>query len=497
MDDGPFAWILLGLLVVAFLYRQYLVHTRDVPEEYLNEQSVIDSTRNPNELAIHKSTKLDYSQGLRVGLGIRYSLYKLRNGNLYDIWELAMGHVKKDPTTSIFLQGKQVKLSQLNIQASQIRKVLAEKKTECPFDEIRIPVELLFTDQNALAVAIACFTSQITVHINDGSYNNSLSIRGPEVVKKDGDLVISWKSQILINATQTFDKNATSTIFENEYTFEKDRGIALRVSHRANHKAIACTDFTQSNLVSAVASCIKHLPPQHQITPNDRLAVILDTSSIEGIVNNLVKVFVSLVTGAELHLETRIDACVAINPTIILTSTETVKTLDKSAIGLDKLLKFHRLYSLSCNRFSTFIINKPYPELRLIIAHRSINTAKESPEWKQINASFACHVVEEIGYFNVAGPLLVSDFYDFRKFSSNISVQTRTHGAVAQANEVKLVDFDGKLPGKIAVRGYNIGKAKTVMEKVGETQIFPDNEGFYQLPVLARWGLDGCMYVMK
>ncbi|GEQ68476.1 hypothetical protein JCM33374_g2144 [Metschnikowia sp. JCM 33374] len=497
MEDGPVAWTLLAILISAFLYKRFLVFTRDVPEEYLNEQSIIDSTRNQDESAIHKSTKLDYSSGLRVGLGIRYAHYKLRNGNLYDIWEIAMGHVKKNQSKSIFFDHIPVKLSLLNGLASQFQSIILELSKSEVIDEICIHTNLLFTDPEVLAVIIACFTFQITVHIHDGSHKTSAESSSVHLKKHLGDIFLIRGTKNLVNLKTKVDKNQEKTDFENEYTFEKDRGIAVRISHQVNHRAVVCTDFTQSNLVSSVASCIKHLPPQHQMTSSDRMLLVQDKSSIEGVANTLVKILVTLVTGTELYISSNLATGIEHRPTIISAENEVVQKLAKEPKGIDKLLQLHRLYSLSCNRFSALIFNKPYPDLRLVIAHRSITSAQESPDWRKIRASLVTQVVEEIGYFNVAGPLIVSDLFDYRKFASGVSSQTLTHGAVAQSNEIKLVEFDGKNSGKLSVRGYNIGKAKTIMENVGETLILPDTEGFYQLPVRARWGSDGCIYVMK
>ncbi|QBM87238.1 hypothetical protein METSCH_B04380 [Metschnikowia aff. pulcherrima] len=496
MDEGPLAWILLAILVSAYTYKQFLVFTRDVPDEYLNEQSVIDSTRNENELAIHKSTKLDYSLGLRVGLGIRYEHYKLRNGNLYDTWELAMGHAKKDVSKLIAFGQKPITLSAINGKARQIRDLLLNLRSSLVIEEICISPELMFTDPDAFSVAIACFTMQITVHLNNSSCEIEPSDENLILVREIDGLVLKNKLAVVLNLTVSLAQSTETTFFENAYTFEKDRGIALKVSHRANHRATARTDFTQSNLVSAVASCIKSLPPQHEICTNDRIAIIQDNSSIEGIVNGLVKVLVAFVTGSELYLASDPEQGSVFRPTIISANTDVTKTMYRETTGIAKVLEYHRLYSLSCNRFSGLITKKPYPDLRLLFAHRSINTAQSPIDRGKIIASLAVHMVEEIGFFNAAGPILTSDFYDYRTFSQGVASQTRACGAVAQTNEIKLVDFDGK-SGKVAVRGYNMGKAKTVLENVGETVVSPDEDGFYQLPVDARWGLDGCMYVMK
>lgn len=114
-----------------------------------------------------------------------------------------------------------------------------------------------------------------------------------------------------------------------------------------------------------------------------------------------------------------------------------------------------------------------------------------------MRAALSTHVVEELGYINIAGPFLVTDIHDYRKIQSPMALLLLVfRGSIAQADEAKLDDYDGLRPGNICVRGHNIGKTYTTMKSAGVKHITPDSEGFHRISkVKGNWGLDGCLYV--
>lgn len=497
MSSSYFTGALLVLLVAALAYRQYLVLTRDVPPEYLAEQSVVDPIRLDGELAIHRSTKLDL--GLRVGLAIRYDKYKLRNGNLYDVWELALAGARHHNTahktaitvesrTDRFVQGldaaenrAKVSLADLNGKAQAIGRVLKAAEVT----EVGISLELFMSSPDVLAITVACFINQITVHVYD--------VNPSEVVVaiEDGQVVVRSTSVLLTVSELSFD---STTDFENSYEPLKDRGVALKVSKVLRHKITGEVSFTQTNLVSAAASCIKSLAPPMALSDKDLMAIILDDSSIEGMVNGVTKMLASFVTSTPAHLCLR-QTCMDMDPTVVLGPAEAVCSLYKRPRGLDRVLDWHRQFSLAQLRFSKLCMARPYARLRLIFAHRNINTGNYI-SWRPLRSALMAHVVEELGIMSAAGPIVTSDPYDFRELPKGAQVNVRGHGTVCQADEIKLVAFDGG-QGEICVRGYNIGKTRTLMEGQGTTVMTPDSEGFHNLRVRALWGADGCLYVVQ
>lgn len=488
LEDNAFVYALAAAILVIFIYQRYLDFTRDVPPEYLELQAVIDSTRLPNELAIYKSTKLDYSSGLRVGLAIRYDHYKLRNGNLSDVWEIFLRCLRADPDRSIVVGGKLVGVAELNFQVHKVAEFLVSTSPS----ELWLPLSHFISSGPVLAVSVACFVTRTTLHLYDEAVATPDGLRVDVV---DGEVQFHQDSGVTLFLA-IIGLSQRMTDFENVYTPEKDKGIALRLTTQINKRISATTDFTQTNLVSAVASTIKCLPPNLELTPNDKLVVVQNVTTAENVTNSLVKTLTAFVTHSQLVLTWEDQNFMACNPTVLSATVPIVKSIVKSPTGIDTLFYRHRLFALSRLKFSNLFVRKPYPDLRLVFAHRSLKEGKYT-DWNPFRAALGTQVVGEFGYFNVAGPLVTTDVHDYRRLPETVTSQISGFGAVVQANEFKLVNYNGVEPGDLHVRGYNIGKATTTMHNVGEKSIRPDKEGFYSFPLEARWGIDGCIYLMN
>lgn len=486
---SPLLWVLISIFGAFVCYTRYLDFNRDVPPEYLNQQSVVEQTRKPNELAIHKSTKLDYSTGLRVGLGIRYDHYKLRNGNLNDIWEIFIKSCALNEKPTITVGGESIRVDQLNHAVHQLLDLMLNWGN---VSELALSSEILFADKYTLAAIIAAFLSQIPVHIYEKKTERLID-ENAVLVTEGFELRRKADNSSLFQFT-TLDFSSAKTDFHNEYTVEKDRGIALKVSARLNHKVVSSTVFTQLNLVSAVASCIKHLPPSKQINKEDTLVIVQDRTSSEGILNEIIKVLSLFVVGSKLVLTSHEADYLTYKPTVLVMNVRNIKKHEKAPSGFSKLVYYHNLFSLTRLRFSSG--SKLHSQLRLIYVHRDVNKG-EYTNWNSLRATLGVNIVEEIGQFNIAGPFIVTDYFEYRVFPQKLTESISAAGGIVQANEIKLLNFDATQSGDLAVRGYNIGKAVTIMEGVGESKVTPDDEGFHKLPHIARWGTDGCLYILN
>lgn len=481
MEDTILTVVLASALVAFFVYQNYLSFTRDVPPEYLNEQSVVDAVRNPGELAIYKSPKLDYSLGLRVGFGIRFEHYKVRNGNLCDAWELAMYALESNPRKRYYFDDSSIELVEVNAWAQRIAQFFRDNDIE----ELKVPLSLFVASAEVFAAVVACFISQTTVHICNQQENWFLEARNGEV------LIVGPKSVSLSSL-----KAEASSIFENNYAPEKDKGTALVVSTKLGHKTSATARFSQINLISATASCLKHLPPNHELGLEDRLLVVQNEDTAEAISNTVVKILASFVSNADLYLTKNITLGMEWRPTVVSAPQNTIQTLYEQPKGIEKLFYWHRHFALTQLKFSTWMALKPFPDLRLVYAYKT--PASSHVDWNSARAALSAHIIEELGSLNVAGPFLVSDFFEYRKVDASKADNLVFRGAVVQAEEAKLIDYDGSKPATVCIRGHNLGKASTSMAGVGETPITPDAEGFYQIPnIKGNWGLDGCLYVYK
>lgn len=484
---SPLLWTLICILGVFVCYTKYLDFNRDVPPEYLNQQTVVEQTRKPNELAIHKSTKLDYSTGLRVGLGIRYDHYKLRNGNLNDIWEIFIKNCAMDGKPTITIGGESIRVDQLNHAVHQLLELMLKWEN---VSELALSSEILFADKYTFAAILAAFLSQIPVHIYETKTEHLID-QNAVLVTEGFEIRRKADNSCLFQFT-TLDFSSGKSDFQNEYTVEKDRGIALKVSARLNHKVISSTVFTQLNLVSAVASCIKHLPPSKHLNKEDTLVIVQDRTSSEGMLNEITKVLALFVVGSKLVLTSHETDYMNYKPTVLVMNVRNIKKHEKLPGGLSKLVYYHNIFSLSRLRFS----GGGKLQLRLIYVHRDCNKG-EYTNWNSLRATLGVNIVEEIGRFNIAGPFLVTDYFEYRIFPQKLAESILIAGGIVQANEIKLMNFDATQSGDLAVRGYNIGKAVTIMEGVGETQVTPDDDGFHKLHHVARWGTDGCLYVLN
>ena len=109
--------LLFAISVAAiYIFIHGLTYLQDVPELYLQEQSVIEPTRLINESPVYHSNKLS---GLRVGLDIRYDSYKSRNGNLNDIWEILI-RFSKEFDKGILVNNEKISVSYINYCIDQI-----------------------------------------------------------------------------------------------------------------------------------------------------------------------------------------------------------------------------------------------------------------------------------------------------------------------------------------------------------------------------------------
>lgn len=489
MEDHPITWAIVGLLGLFFVYKNYLHFTRDVPIEYLTNQSVAAPSRLNNELAIYKSNKLDYSQGLRVGLGILYQHYKIRNGNMNDIWQVFLhgdlGKVVFVGTT------KECKLV-LNHQVHQLGQFFRDNSVSrlCFRNH-----KSFISSTEMLAVVMACFLNQVTVVLNlSGPANGNWTVE--DVV--NGARIVSGGKTYPVR--EIIGERREKTDFVNEYHVEKDHGIALEISLSPTTSITTTTKFSQVNLVAAVASSIKHLPPGFEVASTDRVLVVQDNSRPENVTNTITKVLAAFLASAHVALVKDVDQLPAFHPTIVSAPNHVIWQMYRDPQGLDALLVLHRKYSLKHLRFSNLRVNddlKVAPKIRLVYAYKSITDNVPLPQWNQFRASMGVHIVEEVGYPTVAGPVLLTDYFDFRQIGPPMSETVSFVGCLAQCNEYKLTGYNGDGPGDLHVRGFNIGKTKSVMKNVGESELSASSDGFFSLPVRARWGPDGCLYVFR
>lgn len=501
MIDNNVLIAIIVVLGINYLYGWYIDYTKDVSEVYLNEQSVIDATRKSDESAIYKSNKLDYSHGLRIGLDIRYNHYKLRNGNLCDVWEVLINSTLREPSKKIVIHNETIKIVELNYMVDKIGNYMKEKE----FKKIAINLRNFLACAEVFCILIACFVNRITVNFYDDIEN--IEDIDLYVVDEQELAQVKGKKYILFNSTS---ENSVHDIlegkrgellkFQNEYHPDKDKGIAIRFSRKVNHRILSNIDVAQINIVSGIASTIKHVPLSRMWGDKDTLLVVQSKAKTnENILNDICKIMACFVTNTKVKIINTADWSIikSHKPTIVsINESDFIENVQLEEIkprkNLIKQLQFNQsMKFLSKGKFTTTYNDN----LRLVYLQTSIiqKSKLNTLQLNEYRSLLGARIIMEYGYPNVVGPLIQTDFYDYRVIALNNDVNG--FGCLSQSIEVKLVNLQNNY-GTILIRGYNIGKVLNTMNN--ESRPLADNEGFMPIyNVRGKWGNDGCLYIYK
>lgn len=481
MQDD-FVIIILGtILLIHYLFKKYIEATRDVNELLINEQSVMETTRLENESAIYKSNKLEFG-GLRVGLNIRYDHYKSRNGNFCDLWELTVLNLKQNPENYIQLYNERIKISVLNYNIERIRKYFEDNKIK----SIGIRKDVFLKDVKCLVVILGSLIHGVLIDVYDQEIVFSDIANNQDVDTQYDDINFQLK--------QNDDFH-----FANEYTFDKDKGVRLRVCEKLSNKIITQTDYLAINFVSSIASTIKHLPKKDQFSSKDVFLIVDD----QPITNILSKFMVGLINKCQIIITKpkSLSELLELEPTVLFASANIFTELDliytKNTLGVISTMRFLKnKYFLSKGKFIVATNQK----LRLLYLHKVLDKPRvlTSVQVNEIRSLFNCRVISEYGHNSIIGPLLLTDLYDYRIFTDTVENKLLSSGCICQSNEIKLVNINNGI-GDIMIRGYNIGKVTSQLIGKGFTdRSGKNNDGFMQLQgVKGRWGNDGCLYVYR
>ncbi|KAG2736285.1 hypothetical protein G9P44_000375 [Scheffersomyces stipitis] len=499
-------------LAINYLYNQYIHATKDVNELYLNEQSTVDSTRLANESAIYKSNKIAYANGLRIGLDIRYDHYKLRHGNLCDVWEIITKYASKSRGSGITIDNEFQPIIQLNYKISQFSRYLTSNKVKV----VRINLNRFIDNFDILIAVISAMVNQITIELYDDHANLQDTDEGLFIVNNSDLQKFTPQSYFNYEDQSVYDIESTDELneFVNEYTYEKDKGIALKITRKLNSSVLSTVEFTQLNIISSLASTIKHLPLSKEINHDDKIVVVQSSKrSNDAITNQLNKILLSFITTAQLVVLTENSSLswnniLSHEPTILALNEKELQDLSleklKSGLNLNWYKKFvanQTLKFLSKGKFSKSTFINPDSKLRLVYVNNGITNPRifSPAQLNEFRCYLSSRLVMEFGYYNIIGPIILTDFYDYRYFSI---ASVKSWGCISQSLELKLTEVSDKSEGKLSVRGYSIGKSTNkVVNRSDQIEqnknIMKANDGFMPLiNVRGRWGNDGCLYIV-
>lgn len=461
---------LLAVLVAHYVWLRILNSFRDASDVYLTQQLVVDTVRNPAESPIYKSNKLDYLSGLRLGLNIRYDHYKIRNGNMNDVWEIAMS----SPKSTIDLYGLTITRGQLNDAVERVSELLAELGME----EVSMEQSELFFLEN-FVVFISCLVKQVPINVyGAGTTGEKGWVFSKGMFQKGTETIPLPFIPLELQDT---------THFANPYDPSKDKGICLKWHYKLNPHVSATTNFTQANVISAIASTLKHLPADFTFDNSDRLLVVQDLFSMEHTLAHIVKILALFIypTNVVVANPDSWTKLLALKPTILAIPLSKWKTLQPKLSPTEKMAAKIGSYFLSHGIYLP--IRKG---MRLTYVQSSLNN-NASIQMKELNRYRALNsrLILEFGYHNIAGPVLATDLFDYRTLPFAI----KSFGCLSQSLEYKLTNMDESNNGVINVRGFTIGKtAFSIQEDKAER----NSDGFMPLNLKGKWGSDGCLYII-
>lgn len=483
MIDNSVLIAVLVILALNMLLKKYIDTTKDVPDLYLSEQSLIESTRLSNQSAIYKSNKLDFGNGLRVGLEIRWNTYKLRHGNFCDVWKILISSLKCNPNKDLLLNDQSLSISCLNYKVKEVGDYLLSNNVSSVSIKYK---EFLQTEEN-LVLVLACLINSIVMTFHE------LDL---EIVH----LLIDRSAELIYGFIRDIPQRVLDK-YDYDYSFEKDKGVRLRLT-RKQGQIIRSTEYLAVNFVSNISSTIKHLPPDETITNKDTMVVVNSNPEFH-LASTLSRILMGFVTGCNIIITSESNNWEKImnyDPSIIYMQQDKIdpqiinKLLSKQSI-LGKLGFNISLRFLSKGKFSVF--NKS--RLRLLYLHKMIKQKPyfNSYELNQLRAVLGCHVIVENGYENIIGAVILNDYYDYRVLDASVERKLLCSGCICQSDEIKLINLDDNGFGDVLVRGYNIGKINNYMIGKGPAdRTYKDNQGFMNLTSFkGKWGNDGCLYI--
>lgn len=483
-------FLILSVLVALILALKKLLEfsKRDVHELALQNQSSIGSTRRVAESAVYRSVDVPHGLPLTTGLEIRYDIYKSRNGNLKDIWSIAMD--RSEEKVVAFDRGTKLSFSQLNGLMNQVHGFLDSNAVP---ENGSIGVCGPLSQLEPFLVACTCFfTASYTLHFFSGELPTDVNVsvlfvpdKFVDSCKGKAPLLMGWDD--FKEVLQFHGKGST----EYGYTFSSLHDKTVPYQGFKHQKAVT---FYQHNFVSAVAATLKSLPLELGWTASDHVLI----SSMEE-KEFWVKFLAALVAESKhisisdevsLHLVERVE------PTILCVTAPQLKSLEQQLRSKGVSLLGRARLAQARNWFSKGVfthLGEYSPLIRpLRILYVASSEKEEGPTSEEINylqAILGARIIQERYADGILGPLLRTNCFDYRVMNKTTAVAQR--GVPANCIEAKVTDTPLRKAenrqGKLFVRGFNIGR-----DLNGESN--SSNEGWFPTEIEGMFGNDGCFY---
>ncbi|KAK9456994.1 hypothetical protein V1511DRAFT_495911 [Dipodascopsis uninucleata] len=514
-----------ALVVFSFLKRRH----SDIHPYGIYNQAALSAVRNADESCIYRSTLTPFTHPLMAGFTIKDG-YRYRDGDLLDVWRAGnKGKIGTFDRTS-----NSVKYSDYVTDLEPIvNKLGAVLKTMVP--DLRKVALVLPSGIEDILVNFSCalygiITVPIPVDCNSAMLFKILNATQPDIIitsagiidftdkklpksikaiivdAKDADNHLDWADKfseqlgrdILVKDWSKLCEEADGldTLDINVYEKQKD-GVVIVSPYIVEDDTVKFTEFTHSNIVSAVAAQIKIINIDNEWTNN---GVFVPLSPISNL-HTRILVFVAIVTGTSVVFcgtsgkGYDIEAAIQIEPTIIAGTSKIVMSLNEyRSPPLLLKLRLQRNEGLLAQGNLPSPILDMFPRLKYLYIHeiceehslfntnkttnQSNVTALTSAQLSHLRALFGAHVIYSLTHPKVAGAICQTNAYDYRNLG-DVNIYgpplPSLEAVVRDASDVKGKDRQGHL----FVEGPAVA-----------------GQSWTETGLLCEWRKDGCLQAM-
>lgn len=485
--------LLLLCLILFILALPYIKsNLADISSVALEHQSSVGPTRETGESAIYRSVDVPNGVPLTGGLGIRIG-YQLRDGNLKDIWSIALTGGAK---TKLFIQDKWYSIPWINGAMVEIARNLPASATKVA----------IFSDMDSIESILFLLTS---LFVTEKTIINLNSLPADKIdvdlllvdAKHYGKVSGLFKKILVIGDSPdesigTFDtlvkldsvKESTDFRYtaNEDYTKFNNQPYS-EVNDRQEVK------FYQRSFVASIAAHLRSLPTAFLWSSSDSVLISVqpfDSSSKNSLLLNLLSSLMEKVDQIGIIPESKLNSDEDIflyQPSILVARDTALFALVQEGLKRTSPLKkflISRAEHFNSEGIFSNIGKLSATKLRLIYSQQS-DSPLTSLQYNTIRSTLGSRIIREKYNRLSMGPILKTNLYDYRVLSGGLTEL----GVASNSLELKIVKkHDDDKYGALLARGYSLGKDDTV--KIDDTMWIP-------MHLSGMFARDGCFYVQR
>lgn len=363
---------LLLLFLTTYIIYSLIPSARDAHPLVVLQQSNLGSIRQPGESGVYRSHFCPHGLPLLRGLQIQADNYRLRNGNMGDLLELASDTVSYENVRKL---GSFLK--------SNVTIIWDKNRPEY--------VEILF----------ACALYNLSVVIISDEYTGE-GLKEAIRVSKPGVLVKNGEFGVLLNDTSY--ETVKNTYSERDFPALDESNAFLGFPVSDMHRKIAIKYYDHTNIVAAIVGQLKGFPATHEVTQKD--TVYFAEASI-GKPFPLVLYLSTLAIGA--GVVTELDQA-----TVVVTTQDRVSRLLSTKLSLWQRFHLSRAESsLASGCLNRSGVLTEYSKCRMVF-FAAQEPALTSVQIGKIRALTGAHVVYSLMSRECLSPVAQTNIYDYR-----------------------------------------------------------------------------------